>query len=228
MECQGDDNRFFIIESAGMVETPKRYWNEFGQLLEHAPFCERDIQGPEFIEPLDKEGEFPFLLKLGHGIQYYKLAQHPFDIVGWDGFYYPWIFYIRNFMPIVGKVHQPPLVHRKFQASGYVICSFCPRLFDFHEQAIPAPYNHSNVDSDEVLYYVEGDFMSRKGVGEGSITTHPRGITHGPHPGRYEGSIGKKGTDEYAVMVDTFRPLRLAKDALEIDDANYPYSWLDK
>jgi homogentisate 1,2-dioxygenase len=228
LEFQGDDNRFLIIESAGMVETPKRYRNEFGQLLEHAPFCERDFRTPEFLAAVDEEGEFPFYLKVGHGIQEYKLAHHPFDVVGWDGFYYPWIFNIKDFMPLVGKIHQPPPVHQTFQASGYVICSFCPRLFDFHEQAIPAPYNHSNVDSDEVLYYVEGDFMSRKGVSEGSITIHPRGISHGPHPGRYEGSISKNKTDEYAVMVDTFRPLRLAKDALEIDDANYPYSWLEK
>jgi homogentisate 1,2-dioxygenase len=227
LEFEGEDNRFLIIESAGMIEPPARYRNEYGQLLEHAPYCERDFRVPEFVEPVDKQGDHQFLLKLSHGIQEYAFAQHPFDLVGWDGFYYPWIFNIRDFMPIVGKVHQPPPVHQTFQAPGFVICSFCPRLFDFHELAIPTPYNHSNVDSDEVLYYVEGDFMSRKGVGEGSITIHPYGIAHGPHPGRYEGSIGQKKTDEYAVMLDTFRPLRIAGDALEVDDPNYPYSWLE-
>jgi homogentisate 1,2-dioxygenase len=227
LEFEGKDNRFLIIESAGMIEPPSRYRNEYGQLLEHAPFCERDFRVPEFVEPVNKQGDHQFLVKLSNGIQEYAFAQHPFDLVGWDGFYYPWIFNIRDFMPVVGKVHQPPPVHQTFQAPGFVICSFCPRLFDFHELAIPTPYNHSNVDSDEVLYYVEGDFMSRKGVGEGSITIHPYGIAHGPHPGRYEGSIGQKKTDEYAVMLDTFRPLRIAKDALEVDDPNYPYSWLE-
>ncbi len=224
---QSNDNRFLIIESSGMVEPPNRYRNEYGQLLEHAPYCERDIRVPEFEQPIDEEGEFPFLLKLGDGIQEYAFAQHPFDIVGWDGYYYPWIFNIRDFMPIVGKIHQPPPVHQTFQAPGFVICSFCPRLFDFHEKSIPAPYNHSNIDSDEVLYYFEGDFMSRKGVSEGSITIHPYGIAHGPQPGRYEASIGKKQTDEFAVMLDTFRPLKVAQDAVDVDDPKYPYSWIE-
>ncbi len=209
------------------MEPPKRYRNEYGQLLEHAPYCERDIRVPEFTEPIDEEGEFRFLLRTASGIQEYAFAQHPFDVVGWDGFYYPWIFNIRDFMPITGKIHQPPPVHQTFQAPGYVICSFCPRLFDYHEQSIPAPYNHSNVDSDEVLYYVEGDFMSRKGVSEGSITIHPYGIAHGPQPGKYEGSIGAKETDEYAVMLDTFRPLIIAQNSLAIDDPDYPYSWIE-
>jgi homogentisate 1,2-dioxygenase len=228
LELKGKDHRFLIIESAGMIETPNRYRNEYGQLLEHAPFCERDFRVPEFVDQVDQEGDFRFLLKLSHGIQEYNFAQHPFDIVGWDGFYYPWIFNIRDFMPIVGKIHQPPPVHQTFQAPGFVICSFCPRLFDFHELSIPTPYNHSNVDSDEVLYYYEGEFMSRKGISEGSVTIHPYGIAHGPHPGKYEGSIGMKKTDEYAVMLDTFRPLRIGKDALEVDDPKYPYSWLEK
>lgn len=227
-EMTGDDHRFFIVESAGPVETPNRYRNHYGQLLEHAPFCERDFRVPEFMEPVDKRGKFRFLLRTSEGIQEYYLAQHPFDVVGWDGFYYPWIFNIRDFMPITGKIHQPPPVHQTFQAPGYVICSFCPRLFDYHELAIPAPYNHSNVDSDEVLYYVEGDFMSRTGVSEGSITIHPYGLAHGPQPGRYEGSIGKKETLEYAVMLDTFRPLIPAQDSLLVDDPTYPLSWLEK
>ncbi|MEJ2538205.1 MAG: homogentisate 1,2-dioxygenase, partial [Calditrichia bacterium] len=228
LELKGKDHRFLIIESAGMIEPPNRYRNEYGQLLEHAPYCERDFRVPEFVDPVDQEGDFRFLLKLSNGIQEYNFAQHPFDIVGWDGFYYPWIFNIRDFMPIVGKIHQPPPVHQTFQAPGFVICSFCPRLFDFHELSIPTPYNHSNVDSDEVLYYYEGEFMSRKGISEGSVTIHPYGIAHGPHPGKYEGSIGMKKTDEYAVMLDTFRPLQIGKDALEVDDPKYPYSWLEK
>ncbi|MFZ0391963.1 MAG: homogentisate 1,2-dioxygenase [Calditrichia bacterium] len=227
LETDGQDNRFFIIESAGIIEPPRRYRNEYGQLLEHAPFCERDFRVPDFEEAVDETGKFPFWLKLAHGIQEYTLAQNPFDVVGWDGFYYPWIFNIKDFMSIVGRIHQPPPVHQTFQAPGFVVCSFCPRLYDFHEKSIPAPYNHSNIDSDEVLYYVEGDFMSRKGVSEGSITIHPYGIAHGPQPGRYEGSIGKKATDEYAVMVDTFRPLTIAREANDIDDPHYPYSWID-
>lgn len=223
---ESEHNRFFILESAGMIETPRHYRNEYGQLLEHSPFCERDFRVPEFVKPVDEEGEFPLQVKLASGIQEYTLAHHPFDLVGWDGFYYPWAFNIKDFMPIVGAVHQPPPVHLNFEAPGYVVCSFCPRLFDFHPQAIPAPYNHSNIDSDEVLYYVEGDFMSRKGVSEGSITIHPYGIPHGPQPGKYEESIGKPRTEEYAVMVDTFKPLKIAKDAMEVDDPAYPYSWL--
>ncbi len=226
LETDGKDNRFFLIESAGMIEPPQRYRNEYGQLLEHAPYCERDIRVPEFTGPVDEEGEFPFLIKIARGIQHYTLAQHPFDVVGWDGFYYPWIFNIQNFMPIVGKIHQPPPVHQTFQAPGFVVCSFVPRLFDFHEKSIPAPYNHRNVDSDEVLYYVAGDFMSRKGISVGSMTIHPYGIAHGPQPGRYEESIGKKKTDELAVMLDTFRPLTLAMDAMKVDDPDYLYSWM--
>ena len=227
LELQSEDTRLLIIESAGQISPPCRYRNEFGQLLEHAPFCERDIRVPEFVPPVDEAGEFRLVLRLMDAFQEYTLAQHPFDLVGWDGYYYPWIFNMRDFMPITGKVHQPPPVHQTFEGRGFVICSFCPRLFDYHEQAIPAPYNHSNVDSDEVLYYVAGDFMSRTGVSEGSITVHPYGIPHGPQPGKYEGSIGKKATDEYAVMLDTFEPLTMARDSLEVDDPAYPYSWLE-
>jgi homogentisate 1,2-dioxygenase len=220
--------RLLIIESRGMVTTPKRYRNRHGQLLEHAPFCERDIRVPDFIEPVNKAGEFQIQVRLHDGIQNYTLAHHPFDLVGWDGYYYPWIFNINDFMPITGKVHQPPPVHQTFEGPGFVICSFVPRLFDYHEKAIPAPYAHSNVESDEILYYVSGDFMSRKGVSESSVTLHPRGLPHGPQPGKYEGSIGKKGTDEIAVMLDTFNPLYITEEAMQVDDPKYPYSWLEE
>ncbi|MGD9487886.1 MAG: homogentisate 1,2-dioxygenase [Calditrichaceae bacterium] len=228
LKYESDDTRLLVIESYGPVEPPKRYLNKFGQLLEHAPYCERDIIVPEFSGPVDQTGDFKILLKLRSGIQEFTLAHHPFDLVGWDGFYYPWILNISDFMPIVGKLHQPPPVHQTFEGPGFVICSFVPRLFDFHELSIPAPYNHSNVDSDEVLYYVEGDFMSRKGVSQGSVTIHPAGLPHGPHPGRYEESIGKKKTEELAVMLDTFKPLIMSKEADEIDDPAYPLSWLEE
>jgi len=219
--------RLLIIESTGVITTPKRYRNRHGQLLEHAPFCERDIRVPEFNIPVDKPGDFEFLVQLHDGYQNYTLAHHPFDLVGWDGYYYPWIFNINDFMPITGKVHQPPPVHQTFEGPGFVICSFVPRLFDYHEKAIPAPYAHSNVETDEILYYVAGDFMSRKGVSEGSITLHPRGLPHGPQPGKYKSSIGKKETDEVAVMLDTFNPLHITEEAMQLDDPRYPYSWLE-
>jgi len=228
LNFESENNHLLIVESFGPIEPPKRYLNKFGQLLEHAPYCERDIRTPEFTDPVDEKGEFKIKVKLRNGIQDITLAHHPYDLVGWDGYYYPWILNIKDFMPIVGKVHQPPPAHQTFTAPGFVICSFVPRLFDFHEKSIPAPYNHSNVDSDEVLYYVEGDFMSRTGVSEGSITLHPSGFPHGPQPGKYEGSIGKKETFEYAVMLDTFKPLLVAKDADEIDNPKYPYSWMEK
>ncbi len=227
LHYQTGDTRFLIIESFGPVAPPKRYFNKFGQLMEHAPFCERDIRTPDFAAAKDEKGDFRIMVRVQRGIQEYVLAHNPCDVVGWDGFYYPWIFNIRDFMPITGKIHQPPPVHQTFAGPGFVICSFVPRLFDYHEKSIPAPYAHSNVDSEEVLYYWEGDFMSRKGVSEGSITIHPAGLPHGPHPGKYEGSIGAKETDEYAVMLDTFRPLNIAKDAEEVEDGNYPYSWLE-
>ena len=226
MTFKSDQNRMLVIESAGAVRTPKRYRNEHGQLLEHAPFCERDIRRPAFVDPVDKKGEYPIYLRVGDGIQPFSLAHHPFDLVGWDGFYYPWIFNINDFMPITGKVHQPPPVHQTFEAEGYVVCSFVPRLFDYHPKAIPAPYAHSNVESDEVLYYVSGDFMSRKGISKGSITIHPMGFPHGAQPGLYEASIGKKETNELAVMLDTFRPLNLTNVAMQVDDESYPFSWL--
>ncbi len=226
MEFAGPDNRLFIVESTSPIITPNRYRNKFGQLLEHAPFCERDIRKPQDLETHDEQGEFLFYIKKQDQMYPYYYLNHPFDLVGWDGYAYPYAFSIHDFEPITGRVHQPPPVHQTFEARNFVICSFVPRLFDYHPQAIPAPYNHSNIDSDEVLYYVDGDFMSRKHVERGMITLHPGGIPHGPHPGTVEKSIGAKETHELAVMVDTFRPLKMTKAALGIEDKDYYKSWL--
>ena len=220
-------SKFLVIESRGHVRPPKRYRNEFGQLKEGAPYSERDIRRPTKLEARDEMGDFRILVKQYSGLNEIILDHHPFDVVGWDGYFYPWAFNINDFEPIVGRVHQPPPVHQTFEGDGFVVCSFCPRPFDFDPNAVPAPYNHSNVDSDEVLYYASSEFMSRKGIEFGSITLHPDGIPHGPHPGRAEASIGAKGTNELAVMMDTFRPLRVAKPALAIEDKNYHKSWLD-
>jgi homogentisate 1,2-dioxygenase len=217
--------RLLIIESASPVETVKRYRNDLGQLLEHSPYCERDLHPPR--ELAYEEGQAEYLIKIkkqGFLHQYYYDFS-PLNIVGWDGFLYPYTFSIHDFEPITGRIHQPPPVHQTFQARNYVICSFVPRLFDYHPLAIPAPYNHSNIDSDEVLYYVEGNFMSRKGIDRGSFTLHPGGLPHGPHPGTVEASIGAKETHELAVMIDTFRPLHLTEDAMQFVDENYPLSW---
>ena len=222
-----DTVRMLVIESAGPVETPNRYRNRFGQLLEHSPFCERDIQVPELQDPITNKNECLVKVKTQKGIQEYTYAHHPCDVIGWDGFYFPWSMSIHDFEPIVGSIHQPPPVHQTFQANGFVICSFVPRLFDFHPGAIPAPYPHSNVDSDEIIFYSKGDFMSRQGIQEESITLHPMGLPHGPQPGKYQSSIGKKHTDELAVMIDTFKPLHVTEAALRIDEANYPLSWMD-
>ena len=227
IEFNDANNRLFIVESFSPVRTPKRYRNQFGQLLEHAPFCERDIRKPENLETHDENGDFLINIKKQDHIHPYHYQTHPFDVVGWDGFHYPYVFSIHDFEPITGRVHQPPPVHQTFEARNFVICSFVPRLFDYHPEAIPAPYNHSNVDSDEVLYYVDGDFMSRKHVTRGMITLHPIGIPHGPHPGTVEKSIGAKETKELAVMVDTFYPLKLTKQALEIEDKSYYKSWVE-
>ena len=217
--------KLLVVESTGPIDTPRHFRNDYGQLLEHAPYCERDIRTPEFVEPVDWAGAFKLKIKLGAKVQTVTLANHPFDVVGWDGFYYPWIFNIRDFMPAVGKVHLPPPVHLTFTSPGFVVCSFVPRLFDFHDDAIPIPYAHANVDSDEVLYYVEGNFMSRKGIEEESITLHPMGYTHGPQPGLLEKALGQRGTRELAVMIDTFAPLTVTDQADEVDDADYPLSW---
>ncbi len=226
LEFNRPDNRLFIVESHSPITTPKRYRNDFGQLMEHAPFCERDIRKPEQLTPHSEQGEFRFFIKKQQQVYPYTYLGHPFDVVGWDGYVYPYAFSIHNFEPITGRVHQPPPVHQTFAAKGFVICSFVPRLYDYHPLAIPAPYNHSNIDSDEVLYYVDGDFMSRKHVERGMITLHPGGIPHGPHPGTVEKSIGAKETKELAVMVDTFRPLQLTEIALQIEDGDYYRSWL--
>lgn len=221
------NNRLFIVESFSPIRYPKRYTSKYGQLLEHAPFCERDIRTPQHLQTIDAEGDFLIKTKkkgILYGLHY---AHHPFDVVGWDGCCYPYAFSIHDFEPITGRVHQPPPVHQTFEANNFVVCSFCPRLYDYHPDAIPAPYNHSNIDSDEVLYYVAGDFMSRKHVTRGMITLHPAGIPHGPHPGAVEKSIGKKETQELAVMVDTFHPLQLTIEALEIENPGYTMSWAE-
>jgi homogentisate 1,2-dioxygenase len=219
--------RCLVIESAGAVRTPKRYRNEFGQLLEHCPFSERDIRHPEWAEPRDERGDFQVVVKKDNEFVEMVLACHPFDAVGWDGYYYPWAFNIHDFEPRVGRVHLPPPVHQTFEGDNFVVCSFCPRPYDFHPEAVPAPYNHSNVMSDEVLYYASSEFMSRKGIEFGSVTLHPDGLPHGPHPGRTEASIGQPKTDELAVMVDTFRPLHVSAEALAAEDRDYYRSWLE-
>ena len=213
MEFETEDNRLLIVESTGPIVTPKRYRNKFGQLLEHSPFCERDIRKPQDLKTHDEKGDFLFYIKKQDMIYPYRYLNHPFDVIGWDGYVYPYIFSIHDFEPITGRVHQPPPVHQTFTGRNFVICSFVPRLFDYHPLAIPAPYNHSNIDSDEVLYYVDGDFMSRKHVEKGMISLHPGGIPHGPHPGTVEKSIGAKETHELAVMVDTFYPLLMTEYA---------------
>ncbi len=223
----GPDNRLFIVESFTPVYTPKRYRNHFGQLLEHSPFCERDIRLPQDLEPKDEKGAFLMKIKKRNAVHHLTYATHPFDVVGWDGYNYPYAFNIKDFEPITGRVHQPPPVHQTFESGGFVVCSFVPRLYDYHPEAIPAPYNHSNIDSDEVLYYVDGDFMSRAHVDKGYISLHPAGIPHGPHPGLYEKSVGQKETHELAVMVDTFRPLMVTQEALDLNVGDYWKSWLE-
>jgi homogentisate 1,2-dioxygenase len=220
------DNRLFIVESRSPIYTPKRYRNWFGQHLEHSPFCERDIRVPYELETNDEKGDFLIKVKKNDEIIEMVYASHPFDVVGYDGYNYPYAFSIHDFEPITGRIHQPPPVHQTFETDAFVVCSFCPRLYDYHPLSIPAPYNHSNIDSDEVLYYVDGDFMSRNDIDPGHISLHPAGIAHGPHPGAAERSIGKKGSDELAVMVDTFKPLMVTQEAMEIADEDYFKSWL--
>jgi homogentisate 1,2-dioxygenase len=217
--------RLLIVESFSPVETPRRYRNHFGQLLEHAPYCERDMRPPTALITQAEKGEYRVQIKKEGFLHQYYYEHSPFDVVGWDGYFYPYAFSIHDFEPITGRIHQPPPVHQTFEGHNFVICSFVPRLFDYHPLSIPAPYNHSNVDSDEVLYYVAGNFMSRKGVDLASFTIHPGGIPHGPHPGTVEASIGKKETHELAVMIDTFKPLYLTEEAIPLVDKNYPMSW---
>lgn len=226
MDFNDIENRHFIIESNHPVYTPKKYRNWFGQLLEHSPYCERDLRVPTELETFDEKGDFLIKIKKEGFLYDYIYGSHPFDVVGWDGYNYPYAFSIHDFEPITGRIHQPPPVHQTFETPAFVICSFCPRLYDYHPESIPAPYNHSNIDSDEVLYYVDGDFMSRNDVEIGQITLHPSGIPHGPHPGAYERSIGKKSTEELAVMVDTFKPLKVTEQAMNIEIKEYYKSWM--
>jgi homogentisate 1,2-dioxygenase len=223
-----EDNRLFIVDSFSAIEFPKRYRNAYGQFEEHAPMYERDIRKPQNLQTHDETGEFKVMIKK-QGIVYpFIYATHPFDAIGWDGNCYPYIFSIHDFEPITGRIHQPPPVHQTFEAHNFVVCSFVPRLFDYHPLSVPVPYNHSNIDSDEVLYYVDGDFMSRKNVSKGQITLHPGGIPHGPHPGTVEKSLGATETKELAVMVDTFKPLWLTEDAMQIIIPDYYKSWMEK
>ncbi len=222
-----EQNRLFITESFSPIRPPKRYLNQYGQLLEHSPYCERDIKLPQLSETYDEHGDFKVMIKKQDMIFPYTYATHPFDAVGWDGFQYPYAFSIHNYEPITGRVHMPPPIHQTFEGHNFVICSFVPRLYDYHPLSIPAPYNHSNVDSDEVLYYVDGDFMSRKHVEKGMISLHPKGIPHGPHPGMAEKSIGKLETKELAVMIDPFYPLQITQAAINCEDPNYYKSWVE-
>lgn len=218
--------RLLVVESQSQVRPPRRYLSDSGQFLEHSPYCERDIRRPCELVTHNEQGEFRLVVKQRNILTEVLLDHHPFDVVGWDGCYYPWALSIHDFEPISGRLHQPPPVHQTFQTDGFVLCSFVPRLFDYHPQAVPAPYNHSNVASDEIIYYANDEFMSRKGIGYGSLTLHPGGIPHGPHPGKAEGSIGKKETNELAVMLDTFAPVEVAREMANVEDENYGRSWL--
>ncbi|MBK6365475.1 MAG: homogentisate 1,2-dioxygenase [Saprospiraceae bacterium] len=223
-----EDNLWLYVESFSPIFTPKRYRNEFGQLLEHSPFCERDIKRPINLKTHDEMGEFDIFIKKKGFIFPYVYANHPFDVIGWDGYHYPYIFSIFNFEPITGRIHMPPPIHQTFENANFVICSFVPRLYDYHPDAIPAPYHHSNIDSDELLYYVDGDFMSRNNIQKGQITLHPGGIPHGPHPGAIERSIGQKETKELAVMIDPFQPVMVTEEAMSIEVKDYYKSWLEE
>jgi homogentisate 1,2-dioxygenase len=224
----GGEQRMLVIEGfGGPIQPPKRYRNEFGQLLEHAPYSERDLRVPTELPLHDERGEYQVRIKVNGEVMTYTFDYHPLDLVGWDGYLYPYAFNIADFEPITGRVHQPPPVHQTFEGPMFVLCSFCPRKLDYHPLSVPIPYNHSNIDSDEMMYYVAGNYAARKGIEVASITLHPRGIPHGPQPGTVEKSLGAEQTDELAVMVDTFRPLKLARDAERIDDPKYPFSWLE-
>jgi homogentisate 1,2-dioxygenase len=224
----GAATRLLVYETTGDVTLPKRYRNAFGQLEEHAPYYERDFRAPSLKAPIDTQGEYEIRVTNGGRNAIYIVQNHPCDVVGWDGYCYPYAFNLEEFAPITGKLHQPPPAHATFEAPGAAFCAFVPRLFDYHPLAIPVPYNHSSVDCDEVLYYVSGNFMSRRGVEEGSITLHAAGAPHGPQPGAVEQSLGKKSTDEIAVMIDTFKPLRLTEAALECEDPLYFRSWVEE
>ena len=219
---------WLTFHTPGELETPSRYRNRYGQLLEGAPYSQRDFHAPEELDTHRDEGEFELILRVRGGLQHYTLDYHPFDVVGWDGYVYPYTFNVHDFEPRTGRIHLPPPVHQTFQGPNFVICSFCPRELDYDPQAIPIPYHHSNLQSEEVIYYVSGDFGSRKGIEVGSITVHPSGLPHGPQPGLVEKSLGKRRTEELAVMWDTFRPLKLTTLARELDDPRYAYSWQEE
>ncbi|MBI5965745.1 MAG: homogentisate 1,2-dioxygenase [Chloroflexi bacterium] len=222
-----EKSKFFTIENPSQLQPPKRYRNEYGQLLEHSPYCERDIRVPQELETHTERGEFEVRVKVRDRLSRHILDYHPHDVIGWDGYLYPWIFNIEDFEPITGRLHMPPPIHQTFDGHNFVVCSFVPRLFDYHPEGIPAPYNHSNIQSDEVLYYAEGNFMSRKGIDRSDISLHPFGLSHGPQPGMTEASIGKTETKELAVMVDTFHPLNLTKHAVEMEKPEYMSTWLE-
>jgi homogentisate 1,2-dioxygenase len=222
-----EECKFFTIENPSQIEPPKRYRNNYGQLLEHSPYCERDMRVPAELETHTERGEFEVRIKVRDRLSRHILDYHPHDVVGWDGYLYPWIFNIEDFEPITGRLHMPPPIHQTFDGHNFVVCSFVPRLFDYHPEGIPAPYNHSNIQSDEVLYYAEGNFMSRKGIDRSDISLHPFGLSHGPQPGMTEASIGKAETKELAVMVDTFHPLNLTKQAVEMEKPEYMSTWLE-
>jgi homogentisate 1,2-dioxygenase len=222
-----EECKFFTIENPSQIEPPKRYRNNYGQLLEHSPYCERDIRVPAELETHTERGEFEVRIKVRDRLSRHVLDYHPHDVIGWDGYLYPWIFNIEDFEPITGRLHMPPPIHQTFDGHNFVVCSFVPRLFDYHPEGIPAPYNHSNIQSDEVLYYAEGNFMSRKGIDRSDISLHPFGLSHGPQPGMTEASIGKSETKELAVMVDTFHPLNLTKQAIEMEKPEYMSTWLE-
>ena len=226
LDFKTKDNRLLFLESFSPIVTPKKYRNNVGQLLEHSPYCERDFKLPQHMATKNEQGEFRILIKKQNHIHPFTYQNHPFDVAGWDGYNYPYAISIHDFEPITGRIHQPPPVHQQFEGHNFVVCSFVPRLYDYHPDSVPAPYHHSNIDSDELLYYVDGDFMSRNNVAKGQLTLHPGGIPHGPHPGTIEKSIGKKGTEELAVMIDPFRPMKITKAALEIEIPDYYKSWI--
>ena len=228
IDFDSEDNRILFIESASAITTPKRYRNNYGQLLEHSPFCERDIRLPKDLKTHDEKGRFKVLSKKQDILWEYTHENHPFDVVGWDGFNYPYAFSIHDFEPITGRIHMPPPIHQTWEAAGFVVCSFVPRMYDYHPKSIPSPYHHSNIDSEELLYYVDGDFMSRNNIEKGQLTLHPGGIPNGPHPGAIERSVGKKETGELAVMIDPFSPLKITKEAMNLQVDDYYKSWMIK
>ncbi len=228
IDFETETNRLLLLESFSPIRTPRRYRNELGQFLEHSPFCERDFRAPQDLMTFEERGDFLVLIKK-QGLMYpYTYAVHPFDVVGWDGYHYPYAISIFDFEPLTGRIHMPPPIHQQFEGDGFVTCSFVPRLYDYHPDAIPAPYHHSNIDSDEILYYVDGDFMSRNNITKGQLTLHPGGIPHGPHPGAVERSIGKKSTEELAVMIDPFRPVMITEAAMQLEVEDYYKSWMEE